>query len=137
MFFKIFFLFSTKFTILYTRDVPIRAHKTFSVICVCFIFLLEYLAAFFLKNGLFVYLEFIVPIENFSLIWRRPHCRWRAANFDLCSVLMAIEQWGFFSVSHLLWHGPSLYNGHLQGPVTLTPVAERLAVVLSLPVFTT
>ena len=27
------------------------------------------------------------------------------ANFDLCSALMAIEQWGFFSVSHLLWHG--------------------------------
>ena len=30
---------------------------------------------------------------------------------------------------HLLCHG------HLQGPVTLTPIAERLAVELSLPVF--
>ena len=86
---------------------------------------------------LFVYLEFIVPLENISLIWRRNHCRWRAANFDLCSVLMAIEQWGFVNVPHPLRHGPTVYNGHLRGPVTLTPVAERLAVELSLPVFTT
>ena len=27
-------------------------------------------------------LGFIVPLENFSLIWRGHHCRWRAANFD-------------------------------------------------------
>ena len=27
------------------------------------------------------------------------------ANFDICLTLMAIEQWGFFSVSHLLWPG--------------------------------
>ena len=32
---------------------------------------------------------------------------------------------------------PTVYNGHLQGPVTLTPNAERSAVELSLPVFTT
>ena len=31
---------------------------------------------------------------------------------------------------HLLRH---VYNGHLRGPVPLTPVAERLAVELSLP----
>ena len=31
------------------------------------------------------------------------------SNFDLCSVLMAIEQWGFYSVPHLLWHGASVY----------------------------
>ena len=86
---------------------------------------------------LFVCLEFIVPLENFSLIWRRLHCRWRAANFDLCSALMANAQWGFFNVPHLLRHGHPLYNGHLWGPVTLTPVAERLAVELLLPVFTT
>ena len=36
-----------------------------------------------------------------------------------------------------LRHGPTVYNGHLRGPVTLTLVAERLAVELSLPVFTT
>jgi hypothetical protein len=27
------------------------------------------------------YLRFYVPLKNFSLIWRRHHCRWRAANF--------------------------------------------------------
>ena len=69
---------------------------------------------------LFVCLEFLVPLENFSLVWRRHHCQWRAANFDLCSALMAIEQWGFFSLPHLLWHGTTVYNGRLRGPVTLT-----------------
>ena len=59
----------------------------------------------FLFDCLFVCLGSIVPVENFSLIWRSHHYRWRAANFDLCSALMAIEQWEFFSVSHLLWHG--------------------------------
>ena len=66
-----------------------------------------------------LYEIFGVPLENFSVTWRRHHCRWRAANFDLCSALMAIEQWGFFSVLHLLWHGASVYDGHLRGPVTL------------------
>ena len=37
-----------------------------------------------------------------------------------------IEQWGFFSVPHLLWHWASVYNGHLRGPVTLVPIAEHL-----------
>ena len=84
----------------------------------------------------FVYVEFIVPLENFSLIWRRNHCRWWAANFELCSALMDFEQWGFFNVQHLLLHRPPLYNGHLRGSVTLTPVTERLAVELPLLVFT-
>ena len=52
----------------------------------------------------FFCLGFIVPLENFSLIWRRHYYRWRAAKLDLCSALMAIEQWEFFSVPHLLWH---------------------------------
>ena len=75
---------------------------------------------------------FFVPLENLLLIWRRHHNRWRAANFDLCSALMGIEQWGFFSVPHLMWHGTSVSNGHLLGPLTLVPIAERLAVELSL-----
>ena len=86
---------------------------------------------------LFVCLEFFVPVENFSFIWRRHHYRRRAANFDLCSAFMVIEQWGFFSVPHLLWHGASVYNGYLRGSVTLTAIAERLAVELSLPVLST
>ena len=61
----------------------------------------------------------------------------KGCKFELCSALMAIEQWKLLSVAHLLWHGISVYNGHLRGPVTLTPIAEHLAVELSLPVFTT
>ena len=36
---------------------------------------------------------------------------------------------------HPLQHGSTVYDGHLRGPVALTPAAERLAV--ELPVFTT
>ena len=90
-----------------------------------------------LKKILVCFFRGFRPNGYFSLIWRRHHCRWRAANFYICSALMAIEQWGLFSVPHLLWHGASVYNGHLRGPVTLTPIAERLAVELSLPVLTT
>ena len=46
--------------------------------------------------------------------------QWRAQNFDLWLALMAIVQWGFISVPHLLWHGASVYNGHLQRSVTHT-----------------
>ena len=77
------------------------------------------------------------PTWEFSFIWRRHHCRWKRANFDLCSALMAIEQWGFFSVPHLLWHEASVHNGHLRGPETLKPIAERVAVELSLPLLRT
>ena len=52
----------------------------------------------------FVCLCFYVQLENFLLIWRRHHYRWRASNFDIYSALVAIEQWGFFSLPHLLWH---------------------------------
>ena len=33
------------------------------------------------------YLRFYVPLKNISLIWRRHHCRWRAAKFKpmLCA----------------------------------------------------
>ena len=77
----------------------------------------------------------IVQLDNFSLIWRRHHFRWKTTNVDLCSAHMAIEQGGFFSVPRLLWHWVSIYNGHLRGPVTLTFIAKRLAVELPLPFF--
>ena len=35
---------------------------------------------------------------------------------------------------HVLRHRASVYNGHPQRPVTLAPIAERLAVELLLPV---
>ena len=52
-----------------------------------------------------------VPFENFSLIWRRHHYRWRAANFYPSSTPTVIEQWGSLA-PHLLWHWTSVYNGH-------------------------
>ena len=75
-------------------------------------------------------------VWGFSLIWRRPHYVWRATNFDLCSALMSIERWGFHKpATPTVTRG--ILNDNLRGPVTLTPVAERFAVGLSLPVFTT
>ena len=71
----------------------------------------------------FVCSWFIVPLDIFPY---GDHYRWRAGNFDLCSALMATEQWGFFSVPNLLWHGTFVYNGHLRGPVTLVPIAKHL-----------
>jgi hypothetical protein len=46
------------------------------------------------------YLLFYVPLKNISLIWRRHHCRWRAAKF--WPMLGAFEQGGIFNVPHLL-----------------------------------
>ena len=45
-------------------------------------------------------LGILVPFENCLLICRRRHCRLRTANFDLCSAVMATEQWEFFSMTH-------------------------------------
>ena len=61
----------------------------------------------------------------------------RLQKFHLCSAVMAIEQWGFFNVSHLLWHGPIVYNGQLREPLTLTPIAKHWAEELVLPVLKT
>ena len=49
------------------------------------------------------------PTREFLTHMETSPLRWRAANFDLCSALMAIEQWGFFSARHLLRHGSTLY----------------------------
>ena len=54
-----------------------------------------------------LWVKIFIPLYNFSLIWKRNHYRWRAANFDLISALMAIDKWRFFSVPHLLWDGTS------------------------------
>ena len=45
------------------------------------------------ENMLFVCLWFFVPFT-----WRRNNYRWRAANFDWCSALVAPGHWGFFNV---------------------------------------
>ena len=41
-------------------------------------------------------------------------------------MIYAQHQWplsseGLLNVPHLLWHGATLYNGHLRGPVMLSP----------------
>ena len=92
--------------------------------------LFTYSYSFFVVFFVFVFLGFYVPHENVSL-WRCRHYRWRTTSCDLHSTLMAIEHWGFFSMPHLLRHGASVYNGYLRGPVTLTPVAECLAMELT------
>ena len=94
----------------------------------------------------FVCLECFFPLKNFHS-FKDVTIAGEGLHILTGSALMAIEQWGFFSVPHLLWHGPSIvsrllwygpsiYNGYLRGPMSLTPVAERLAVELSLSVLT-
>jgi hypothetical protein len=51
------------------------------------------------------YLRFYVPLKNFSLIWRRHHCRWRAAKFR---PMLGAQS---------LWAGRDLYRA--------TPTATR------------
>ena len=46
---------------------------------------------------MFICWDCFVPLENFSFIWRRHHYRWKVSNFDLCSALVTIEQWGFLA----------------------------------------
>ena len=77
----------------------------------------------FWKFGLTLYV-----LSFFSLIWRRHHYRWRTN-------LTYTQHYSPLSIAlpHLLWHGASVYNGHLRGSVALTPDAERLAEELSLP----
>ena len=80
-------------------------------------------------NSIFACLSVvIVPHENFSLNITNE----RLQIFDLCSALLAIGQWGFFKVPRIFWRGASVSNGHLRVPVTLTLIAERLAVTTCL-----
>ena len=84
---------------------------------------------------LFVCLEFFVPLENFSLICMETS----PLPVKSCKFWPMLGTHGHWAVPHLFWQGASVYtcNKHLRGSVTLTPIAERLAVELSLPVFTT
>ena len=86
----------------------------------CCILAPKFLQLYHHTRKLFVCLVFFVPLENFSLIRRRYHYRWRSANFDLCPALMAIEQWGFYIVSHLLWHGSVISEDPLHSHLMLS-----------------
>ena len=66
-------------------------------------------------STVYIILFVCLGYREYSLIWRRQHYRWSATNFGLYSAFMTIEKWGFFNVPHLLWHEPTLYNGHLLG----------------------
>ena len=57
----------------------------------------------------------IVPLENFSLIWRRHHYRWNCCKF--WPILSTYGHWAV-RVLNVLWHRTSVYNGHLRRPVT-------------------
>ena len=87
---------------------------------------------------LIVCIWFIIPLENFSLIWRRQH-----SDEGLQILTYARPSWPLSSEGSLACHTyydtghPFVIYGHLRGPVTLSPIAERLTVELSLPVFTT
>jgi hypothetical protein len=66
-------------------------------------------------------LQFYVPLKNFSLIWRRHHCRWRAAKFRpmLGAQIRSFEQGVIFIAPHLLWHGASVLPVSSEGPPIL------------------
>ena len=75
----------------------------------------------------------ILPTDLFVCLFGvgRHHYR-RRSPFFLSLLGIAIKQWGFFNVPHVLWHGPTVNSCHLRGPVTLKPVDEHLAVEMSL-----
>ena len=82
---------------------------------------------------LFVSLSFSITLEIFFI-----HLETSKLPVRVCKFWPLLGTWaGFFSASHLLWHGTSVYNGHFQWPITFTDVVQRLEVELSLPVLTT
>ena len=88
----------------------------------------DYLLYKFLMSCSHCLIVVLVSLDYFSLVQRRRHNRLRAVNLEL----MAIEQWGFFSVSLLLYtiycgHEIS-FQGYLRGPMTFKLVARPLAV---------
>ena len=88
----------------------------------------------------FFLLGFFVLIKKCSLTLRRHQCRWRVANFDLCSALM-----GYWAVRFIQRATPTmtrvirLYWSSPRTRYTRSHYcrAFNLAMELSLPVFTT
>jgi hypothetical protein len=58
---------------------PVKIKKSSYMFCISKWKLLMY--AWKTLDWLIDCLRFYVPLKNFSLIWRRQHCRWRAAKF--------------------------------------------------------
>ena len=74
----------------------------------------------------FVCLEVFVPLEKFSLKWRRHYYYWRAYRFS--SILGTYRAMRVLSLDTLTWHDVS---------VSYTSVTESFGVELSLLVLTT
>ena len=76
-----------------------------------------------IKIAMFVWLGFYNLLENFETSRFQVKAGLQILTFARHPWLL-IEQWGLFSMPHLLWVGAFVYNGHIWGPMTLTPVAE-------------
>ena len=87
---------------------------------------LKYVNFFFLHDQIcFCCISSILRIGHFTIFGERLliKTQWFARIVD--------EQWEFFNLSHLLWR---TFSKSSRGPMTSTPVAERLEVELSLHV---
>jgi hypothetical protein len=62
------------------------------------------------NDWLIDYFLFYVPLKNISLIWKVTIAGEGLQNLRLCSELRAFEQGWVFIVSHLLWHGTSVFS---------------------------
>ena len=66
----------------------------------------------FSSDMFFVLFGVYRPTREFCTHLETSPLQIKGCNFDLCSTLTAIEQWGSFNVPHPLRHGPTVYNGH-------------------------
>ena len=82
--------------------------------------------------GYLVCLGFIVPLENFWIIWRIQHYRWKGQNLAYAWHLQPLSNNAYLACHIYCDTGYPFIMGHLRGTVTLAPTAERLAVELSL-----
>ena len=70
-----------------------------------------------------------VPLENCLCM---SMSSFKMKGFVCKLILGTIGQWGFFSLSHLLLYGASVYNGHLLKTITPTRITVHLSAELSL-----
>ena len=73
------------------------------------------LSALISPSNMFVCLGFFIPLEDFSLIWRRHHYRWKAADFD-----KSVHLWPLSNERSLACH---TYCDKGQG--SLVPITVR------------
>jgi hypothetical protein len=69
-----------------------------------------------------IWLFVLLPVKNFSLIFRHHHCQWRAANSDSCIALKpcACSSEGYFTCKKLSWHRTSVFMVKTKRPAILT-----------------